>query len=73
MAKGWTNSSCDGGGTLINGIIEQYYAATDDISANSFVSFTNELNRESNIYSLSATTPSIFDAIEVSANKVLMA
>ena len=72
MAKGWTNSS-SGEGTLINGIIEQYYATTDDISANSFVSFTNELNKESDIYSLSASTSSFFDAIEVSANKVLMA
>lgn len=43
MAKGWTNSSCDGAANVVNGIIEEYLAQTGSINANTFVEFCGSL------------------------------
>ena len=54
-----------GAGNVVNGIIEQYYAATDDVKANTFVEYVKkfELDQPTNVAEL--TTDSMSAALSV--------
>lgn len=61
-----------GSGEIINGIIEEYYAATEDINANTFVEFVGNPEYSDATTEFSFTNYYSYDAVVVNENTVLM-
>lgn len=64
-----------GASNVVNGIIEQYYAATDDVKANTFVEYINQysVTKPTEVKNLTTdSAPYSIDATMLTDNKVLV-